>query len=116
MGRSMGNSGGGGADGGGSGEPPLIVSITSPPGDVIINVGESVNFQATASGGTGPYTYVWMYVYDWGSGGSGTSTIDEKDPGLITFDKAGIYTFNLTVTDNTGTLVSVAVRVTVQSQ
>jgi PKD repeat protein len=100
----------------GSGDHSFSVSITSPSSDVIINEGESVNFQATASGGTSPYTFKWTYVSDWGSGGSATASIDEEDPGEMIFDKAGIYTFNLTVTDSTGALVSEAARVTVQSR
>ena len=107
---------GGGGGGGGSVDHPLSVSITSPSSDVVIIEGESVNFQATASGGTSPYTFVWTYVSYWASGGSGTDSIDEEDPGELIFDKAGTYTFNLTVTDSTGTIVSEAVRVTVQSQ
>ncbi len=104
---------GGGGGGGGSGDHSLSVSIISPSSDVVIIEGESVNFQATATGGTSPYTYKWIYVADWGSGGSATDTIEEKDPGLITFDKAGTYTFTLEVIDSTGALVSEAVRVTV---
>ena len=107
---------GGGGGGGGSVDHPLSVSITSPSSDVVIIEGESVNFQATASGGTSPYTFVWTYVSYWASGGSATDSIDEEDPGELIFDKAGTYTFNLTVTDSTGTIVSEAVRVTVQSQ
>ncbi len=107
---------GGGGGGGGSGDRSLSVSITSPSSDVKIFEGDSVNFQATASGGTSPYTYKWIYVADWGSGGSATDTIEEKDPGSMTFDKAGTYTFTLEVIDSTGALVSEAVRVTVQSR
>ena len=107
---------GGGGGGGGSGERSLSVSITSPPSDLEIFEGDSVNFQATASGGTSPYTFVWTYVSYWASGGSATDSIEEEDPGELTFDKAGIYTFTLTVIDSTGALVSEAVRVTVQSR
>ena len=107
---------GGGGGGGGSGERSLSVSITSPPSDLEIFEGDSVNFQATASGGTSPSTYKWIYVADWGSGGSATDTIDEEDPGELTFDKAGTYTFTLEVIDSTGALVSEAVRVTVKSR
>ena len=105
---------GGGGGGGGSGERSLSVSITSPSSDVKIFEGDSVNFQATASGGTSPYTYDWGYVYDWGSDGNGSvSGFENQLSFSFAFDKAGTYTFTLEVIDSTGALVSEAVRVTV---
>jgi hypothetical protein len=81
-------------------------SIDSPSGDVSIAVGDTVNFQGSASGGKTPYTYSWDF-----DGAAANSA--EEDPGDIIFDALGTYTVTLTVTDDDGDDDTDTVTVTV---
>jgi hypothetical protein len=74
---------------------PLSCSIDSPAATVVINVGGTVNFQATVNGGTGPYTYAWDF-----DGGAAASAVE--DPGDVVFPTVGVYAVTFTVTDNDG--------------
>ena len=89
--------------------PPLVASITSPSGGVTINPGQSVNFQGTASGGSGSYTYLWTF------GGSGIANSTSQNPGSIVFNSPGSYTITYTVTDSLGTKASKSVVVNVNA-
>jgi hypothetical protein len=100
---------GGGGGGGGIKAPnveALSASITSPTGTQTIYAGDFVNFQATISGGTTPYTYQWDF-----GGGATNSTLE--DPGVIIFNSIGNYTVNLMVTDKNGTKASSSVIINV---
>ena len=71
------------------------VSIASPLSDVSIQIGESVNFHGTLTGGNAPFAYTWDF-----NGGAVNS--DVEDPGNVTFETEGTYTVIFSVTDNDG--------------
>ena len=79
----------------------LSASITSPVGNQTIAVGSTVNFNATATGGTPftngqpPYNFVWNF-------GGAIPNVAAQTPGSVTFAKAGTFPVRLTVTDSTG--------------
>ncbi len=70
---------------------PPTATIDSPAGDVTIVVGDSLNFQGSATGGETPYSYSWDF-----DGGATNST--EEDPGEVVFGTAGTYAVTFTVT------------------
>ncbi len=86
----------------------LTVNITSPSGDTTISVGQSVDFESSASNGSSPYTYQWDF-------GCGATNSTEQNPGSIIFSTAGTYTVTLTVTDSTGNTAESSVTVTVST-
>src|SRR5213596_304447 len=69
--------------------PPLTVDFSFSPSSP--NVGQSVSFTPTVSGGTAPYTYAW----DFGDGGTSTAANPNH-----TYSTAGSFTAKLTVTDS----------------
>ena len=71
--------------------------IDQPADDVSIETGASVTF---AGSGTDPDGALPL-AYFWDFDGGAPDSMDE-DPGSITFDTAGTYTVELTVTDATG--------------
>ncbi len=75
-------------------------SPTSP------SIGEKVNFTASASGGTPPYTYGWNF-------GDNTTFSSGNSTATHTYTVAGKYTVSLVVTDTTGLSVSSNSQVTV---
>lgn len=75
--------------------PPLVVTFT---------YGLQVTFQASASGGTPPYTFSWSF-------GDGTTGIGANI--VHTYATAGTYTVTVTVTDNLGVTASSTVTITV---
>ena len=68
-------------------------TITSPAGNVSINVGGSQSFTGT---GTDPENTTLNYTWNFGLGGPANSTL--QNPTVI-FPTAGIYSVTLTVTD-----------------
>ena len=71
--------------------------ITSPASNVSINVGSSINFTATAfdPDSTGAMTYRWDFA--------GVAPVSNQlNPGMVTFNRAGIYTVTFTATDALG--------------
>ena len=75
--------------------PAPSTTIDSPSGDVIIEEGESVNFQGSVSGGEVPFTYLWNFD-------GGASNVSVEDPGVVVFKNEGAYTVTFEVTDSTG--------------
>ncbi len=71
-------------------------TIDTPTGDVTINAGDSVFFEATATDPDGdlPLSHLWDF------GNSGIANITVEDPGLIQFDTPGIFNITYTVTDS----------------
>jgi len=79
----------------------LSASITSPVGNQTIALGGTVNFNATATGGTPftngqpPYNFVWNF-------GGAIPNVAAQTPGAVTFAKAGTFPVRLMVTDSLG--------------
>jgi len=71
--------------------------ILSPPQDLNINVGQTVNFASTVIGTAvaPPFSYFWNF-----SGSAPNAAI--QNPGSIRFDIPGTYFIQLTVVDNLG--------------
>ncbi len=89
-----------------TGCPFPVVTIDQPPGQTSIQVGQSVNFQGTATDdGTVDY-HQWDF-----SGGAPNS--NQPDPGSVTFSTPDIYNVIYTATDNLGLSSSDSVEVTV---
>jgi len=82
--------------------PRLAADFTSSPTDPVVV--EDVNFTATATGGTAPYTYEWTF----GDASSGSGS-------PVTHDYAteGRFSVKLTVSDSAGHAVTVTKNVTV---
>ena len=71
--------------------------IDTPVGNQTINVGDSIAFTGT---GTDPDNNLPL-TFDWDFGpGSGISDSTVEDPGLQTFNNAGVFTVTFTVTDS----------------
>jgi outer membrane protein assembly factor BamB/PKD repeat protein len=73
-----------------------IPSVSLSPPSAILDVGESLLFTSSISGGTGPYSYQW---YLDGSPVSGATSSTWK----YTTNSTGSHTVYVKVTDNTGT-------------
>jgi len=84
--------------------PPLTGSFSFTPSNP--QVGQTVSFTGSASGGTQPYTYSWTFG-DSGTG-SGSSVTHS-------YQAAGSYTVVLTVTDAAGQTASSTQTVTVSN-
>ncbi len=81
----------------------LTGSITSPADGSTFQVGETINFTASASGGVTPYTYLW--VID--EGQAFGSSIN------YAFDTVGIKTVNVSIADNANGEVSHSITVNI---
>jgi lysophospholipase L1-like esterase len=73
-------------------------TIDSPSGDISINIGESINFTGTGNDPDGniPLAYLWQF------GASGIADSSSEDPGLLTFNTAGVFSVTFTVSDSSG--------------
>ena len=101
--------GGGGGNDQISANSTFSVRINSPSGTTTISKGGIVNFQATVTGGTSPYTFLWDFA-----GGAANSTL--QNPGSIAFNSSGSYSVTLTVNDAAGnTTTSTPVVIVVHS-
>ncbi|MEK7552837.1 MAG: PKD domain-containing protein, partial [Patescibacteria group bacterium] len=81
----------------------LGATITSPANNATFNLGQSITFSASATGGRPPYAYTWNF-------GDGTEAFGQ------TYDKtyttAGTRTVTLTVTDFNGVQKNTSISVT----
>ena len=82
-------------------DPTVSVSSSQNPTDV----GNSVTFTASASGGTGSFSYTWYL-----NGATQTASTDQFD---YTFSSAGVYYINVTVKDSLGNIASYSLKETV---
>jgi hypothetical protein len=96
-----------------SGGSVLPLSVSISPLSASVNVGNSVTFTSTVSGGTPPYSYQWYLNGNPVSGATSTSW-------TFTPTTTGNYTIHLNVTDNLGNtaksndaVVTVAAQLTV---
>src|SRR5215217_2679695 len=86
--------------------PPLTaVEITSSDTEGVAPA--TFDFEANVTGGTVPYTYSWDF-------GDGSVESDDDETVDHTFDVAGTYNVDLTVTDSTGRTVSDSILITVE--
>ena len=83
-----------------------VATISSPATSVVIDEGDTVNFQGSVANGNAPFTYDW----DFDSGATNSSV---QDPGNVLFNTPGTFTVTFTVTDNDGGFDSDTVTVTV---
>ena len=86
-------------DPGSIGNQAPIGSIASPTADRVINIGDTLDFTATATDPDGnlPLSYQWSF-----GAGSGVPDRTDKDPGLVQFNNVGAFTVTFTVTDANG--------------
>ncbi len=82
--------------------PPPTVNFGWTPKSAVI--GNLLNFNATATGGTPPYTYSWKF----GDGQTGTGATV-----LHSYNKAGVYAVNLNVNDSSGAVNGFTQSVTI---
>ncbi len=85
--------------------------VTLLPASSTIDVGQSIAFTNTSTGGVGPFRYSYSVTSSFGTSGSNSYTISGN---TITFNVAGSYSVTLTETDslsNTITSSPVQVRV-----
>jgi len=91
---------------------PPESQITSPPSDLMISAGTSVNFAGvcTDPDNNGPLTFLWNF-----GGGASPSTSTQQNPQGVVFNLSGTFTVSFTCTDALGTIDSspATVRVTV---
>lgn len=66
-------------------------SVTSPANNATYNVGQSINFAGTATGGTAPYSFVWTF---------GDSTTAFGENYSKSYSTAGTKTVRLTASDH----------------
>ncbi|HEY6238406.1 MAG TPA: PKD domain-containing protein [Thermoplasmata archaeon] len=81
-------------------------SLTLAATPAITDVGRSVSFNPTGTGGSAPYTYNWSF------GDGGTSAVSTP---THTFATVGVFHVNATVTDSVGASASRGVTVTVNA-
>jgi len=85
--------------------PPPVADLGFSPNSPV--TGQTVNFTATVTGGSPPYTYSWSF---------GDGTTDSGSPASHTYENANTYSVVLIVTDANGTTFSdaklLAVKVT----
>ncbi|MDM8552728.1 PKD domain-containing protein [Desulfobacterales bacterium HSG2] len=86
---------------------PPKASIQSPPSDMTIKPGESLNFQGTVADGNPPFSYSWSFD-------GVVENSDAKNPGDVTFPAQGEYRVTFTVTDIDGKVDSDSVMITVK--
>ena len=96
------------------GTPPTgnnapVCTIDTPPGNVSITEGQSVSYAGTATDSDGTVAS-WSWIFPGGTPASASV----EDPGVVTYNTAGVYTTTFSATDNDGTSCAVAtVQVTV---
>ena len=91
-------------------DPTVSISSSHNPSDI----GESVLFSSSISGGTSPYNYAWT-IYDGTSTSDSSLTTSSSSSFSYTFSSTGSYLVYLTVTDATGYSVSTSITQTVDS-
>ena len=74
-------------------------SIDIPASDMMINIGDTLNFSGTGSDpdSNTPLSYQWSF-----GAGSGITDATIEDPGSKKFNNAGVFTVVFTVTDSLG--------------
>src|SRR5918995_1642939 len=89
-------------------EPPPLTSVEIISSDTEGVAPATFEFEANVTGGTEPYTYSWDFD-------DGSLEIDVDETVEHTFDIAGTYNVDLTVTDSTGRTISDSVLITVEA-
>ena len=81
-------------------------TLTASSNVSVADVSYPIEFSATPSGGTGPYSYSWTI------GGTQVSTSQDFS---YSFSSAGTYSVDVTVTDSVGSTYSASVSVTINN-
>jgi len=86
-------------------DSPLETVIMSPPTDITVNLGESIEFlgEGATNGAIGPLRYLWDF-----DGFAPTSV--EQNPGLIPATQPGRFKIRLTIADASGDIISKRVQ------
>ena len=90
-------------------QPTLTLSLTAS--STVADVGQTVTFNAHASGGNPPYSYSWSGLPP-GTGCTGSSSTTSVS---CSPSASGTYTVSVTVTDNGGGTATQSVQLTVYS-
>jgi PKD repeat protein len=85
----------------------LELKLISPKATQIIYVGDSLVFEAIASGGKEPYEYEWNFM-------DAAQNYATKDPGEVVFEKEGQYPIVFRATDADGAVESLICYVEVR--
>jgi PKD repeat protein len=95
----------------------ILITVEPPPPltavDIISSDTEGIapatfEFEANVTGGAEPYTYSWDF-------GDGSVESDDDETVDHTFDQAGTYNVDLTVTDSSGRTASDSILITVEA-
>ena len=89
-------------------DPSVSISASHNPADV----GQSVSFSSSISGGTSPYSYAWT-IYDGDSTSDSTLTTSSSSSFSYTFSSSSSYLVSLKVTDAAGESASTSMTETV---
>ena len=85
-----------------SSSPPLALTVIVSPSSGTVDVGQSVTFSASVSGGTSPYTYQWYL----NGVPVGTDSASYSYTATIADLTAGSFTVSVTVPDSASNVVS----------
>jgi len=77
-------------------EPPTC-SIDDPSDNIEIQTGDSVNYAGTAID-----NYGTIASYAWSFAGGSPASADIEDPGLVSYEEAGVYIATFSAEDNAG--------------
>jgi PKD repeat protein len=86
-------------------DPNIIISSSQNPTDI----GNSVTFTVSETGGTGTLTYQWYYGNGTAISGATSSTY------VVSFNSAGIYSYSIKVKDSVGYIATYSYTETVNS-
>lgn len=93
-----------------SGDYEILVTITQPANNSSFRVGDSFEFVAVATGGTGTYGWTWRM-----EGGGHPSRSYTGETATITFPHTGKYKVTVIVTDSNGITGKDSVNITIGS-
>lgn len=93
-----------------SGDYEILVTITQPSDNSSFRVGDSFEFLAVATGGTGTYGWTWTM-----EGGGHPPRAFTGENVTITFPHTGRYKVTVTVTDSNGIIGKDSIHINIGS-